>query len=247
MGCTPAAIATGTRPMPTAIEATLNMAGDRAGMKKMFERVEHSHAGGGHGHEDEERGHHAREHHRQLELAGHAGEVAGEQAHEGGAKTTAATTRRAVTSDERRHDRVAEPPGAFAALEGQGAAEGGYERGAHGPLGEEVAHQIGHAERHQEGVHGVAGAEPVGQHLFPHQAEDAAGHRGRAGDAGRRASAERSPRRCCHGSRARSRYARRAPQRQESPKRARSGWMDTRHKKIGLQPCGGSPRRMVRG
>ena len=53
------------------------------------------------------------------------------------------------------------------------------------PFGEQVAQQVGDAERDQERIHRVAGAEPVGQHLFADQPEHAAGHGGGADDAGR--------------------------------------------------------------
>ena len=44
--------------------------------------------------------------------------------------------------------------------------------------------RFGNAERDDEGVHLVAGAEERREHLIASQAEDAAGERGRAGHAG---------------------------------------------------------------
>ena len=60
----------------------------------------------------------------------------------------------------------------------------GHERGAHRAFGEEIAHEVGNAERDDERVHLVAGAEERGEHLIAREAEEAAGERGGAGDAG---------------------------------------------------------------
>ena len=61
----------------------------------------------------------------------------------------------------------------------------GHERGAHRAFGEQIADEIGNAERDDERVHLVAGAEERGEHLIADEAENAAGERGGAGEAGR--------------------------------------------------------------
>ena len=53
------------------------------------------------------------------------------------------------------------------------------------PFGEEVAEQVRHAERHVERVHGVAGAEEIGDDRLARDGEHAARHDGRADEAGR--------------------------------------------------------------
>ena len=62
------------------------------------------------------------------------------------------------------------------------ARERRHERGAHRAFGEEVAHQVGNAEGDEVGVHLVARAEQRGEHLLAHEAEEAAGERGGAGE-----------------------------------------------------------------
>ena len=53
--------------------------------------------------------------------------------------------------------------------------EHGDEGGTQGPFGKEVPQQVGDAEGHHIGVEGVAGPEQAGEHLLPHQPQDAAG------------------------------------------------------------------------
>ena len=60
-----------------------------------------------------------------------------------------------------------------------------HERGAHRAFGEQIADEVGNAERDDEGVHVVARAEDRGEHLIADEAEDAAGERRGAGQAGR--------------------------------------------------------------
>ena len=60
-----------------------------------------------------------------------------------------------------------------------------HERGAHGAFGEQIANEVGDAERHDEGVHVVARAEDGGEHLIAEQAENPADERRGAGQAGR--------------------------------------------------------------
>jgi hypothetical protein len=63
------------------------------------------------------------------------------------------------------------------------AREGRYERGAHRSFGEQIADEIGNAERDREGVHVVARAIEREDHLIADEAEDAAGQRRETGDA----------------------------------------------------------------
>ena len=63
---------------------------------------------------------------------------------------------------ERVEHEVAETPGGGAAAGGQRAGERRDECGADRAFGEQVAEQVGDAERHVVGVHGVARAEQVG-------------------------------------------------------------------------------------
>ena len=78
------------------------------------------------------------------------------------------------------------------AVGGEPLREGRDERGAHRAFGEEIADEVGDAERDQERVHRVAGAEVVREDLVAHQPEDAAGHGGQAEDAGRAGQARSS-------------------------------------------------------
>ena len=70
------------------------------------------------------------------------------------------------------------------AVGGQLLREGGDERRAHGAFGEQIAHQVGDAEGDAKRVVGVAGAEVIGEDRVADQAEDAAGHRRQAEEAG---------------------------------------------------------------
>ncbi len=87
--------------------------------------------------------------------------------------------------DERVDDVVAQPPGGLLAVGRQLPRERRHERGAHRAFGEQIAHEVGNAERDVVGVHRVARAEERRQHLFADDAEDAARHRRGAGRRGR--------------------------------------------------------------
>ena len=87
--------------------------------------------------------------------------------------------------DEQRVEQVvAQTPRVVFAVEREPARERRHERGAHGAFREQVANEVRDAERHDEGVHVVAGAEDGGEHLIAQQAENAAGECGGAGQAG---------------------------------------------------------------
>ena len=96
-----------------------------------------------------------------------------------------------------RHDQqrvqhvVAEPPRRWLAVQRQVAREGRDEGRAHRAFGEEIADQIGNAERDVERVHLVAGAEERRQHLIADETEDAARQRRDAGEPADRARPER--------------------------------------------------------
>ena len=71
----------------------------------------------------------------------------------GPAKHDAEDDQDAGDDEQRVDDQVAEPPGALAAPRGQRRRERRDERGRHRAFGEQVAQQVGHAERDVEGVH----------------------------------------------------------------------------------------------
>jgi hypothetical protein len=79
---------------------------------------------------------------------------------------------------------VAEPPRVVFSVQSELLREGRHERRTHRAFRKQIAHEIGDAERDDERVHFIAGAEERGQHLIACKAENAAGERGRAGDAG---------------------------------------------------------------
>ena len=79
---------------------------------------------------------------------------------------------------------AAERPGRLAAVTFERTAERGHEGGRHRALREEIANEVRQPERHVEGVHLVAGAEGVREHLLAHQPQDPARHRRAAGEAG---------------------------------------------------------------
>ncbi len=87
--------------------------------------------------------------------------------------------------EERVDDEVAETPCRLAAAYGEVAGERRDERRAHRAFGEEISQEVGNAERHVEGVHVVARAEQRGQDDFAGDAEHATRHGGRANQAGR--------------------------------------------------------------
>jgi hypothetical protein len=107
---------------------------------------------------------------------------------------------------------VGEAPGRGVVLQNHGLAEDGDEGRRQGTLGEQVAQQVGDAERDGERVHDAAAAEQRRKHLLANQAEHAAAeHRqpddpGRAGiqplgaclRPGRRGGAVRRCVACCH-------------------------------------------------
>ncbi len=84
-------------------------------------------------------------------------------------------------------DEIAEPPGALAALRGQGGRERRHERSRHRPFGEQIPQKIRHPECDVERVHfGPARrTEDRGQHRFARDTKDAARHRGDADQARR--------------------------------------------------------------
>ena len=153
------------------ITATVNIAGDSAGMKSV-RRVEHISTAGGD--EREEREHDAGEIDRQFDLPGHFAEVRREQAHERRRKNHPHDDDRTRHENEGVDDRAGEAPRAFAAFECELPCECRHKRRAHGTLGKEVADEVGDSARDAEGVVGVAGAEVIRDDLVPGQPENAA-------------------------------------------------------------------------
>jgi hypothetical protein len=96
---------------------------------------------------------------------------------------------------QRIDDEVAEPPRRLAAAGGQRRREGRDEGGRHGSFGEQVAEQVGYAERDVEGVHLGAAARPENcrHDRLPRHAEDPARHRGDADETSRSSDARAHP------------------------------------------------------
>src|SRR6185295_11908363 len=80
--------------------------------------------------------------------------------------------------EERIDNEISQSPGRFGAARRERAREGWNEGRGHCALGEQVAYQIGYAERDVEGVHldAPAGTEECGKHHLAGDTEHAAGH-----------------------------------------------------------------------
>ena len=117
-------------------------------------------------------------------LPGTAANSAANRRTSGSANTMPSDDEHAGDEQQRVDHRVGEVPRAVAAVQGELPREGRDERRAHGAFGEQVADEVGDAEGDAKRVRGVAGAEVVGEHLIPHQPENAAGHRGQPEDPG---------------------------------------------------------------
>ena len=101
----------------------------------------------------------------------------------GSAKTMPTTAIRTVTIRRAVMARLPSVQARVAAVAFEGAAERRHEGGRHRALREEIADEVRQPERHVEGVHLVAGAECMREHLLAHQPQDPAGHRRAAGKA----------------------------------------------------------------
>jgi hypothetical protein len=148
----------------------------------VVQRIQHAHRGSGDGDRYQKRNHDPRQLHRELELAGHRGEVVRVQIDERPRREHAGKRDRAGDDQQRVEHVVAEPPRGLLALQRQHARERRHEGGAHRAFGEQIAHQIGKAEGDDERVHVVAGAEGRGEHLIASQPEQTAGERRQAGE-----------------------------------------------------------------
>jgi hypothetical protein len=148
-------------------------------------RVQHPHARRGHRDQREEGEHHLGEPGRELELARYGGVAGRDQPGERSGQQHAGKRDGTGDDQEAADDDPAQLPRGRPASLLQLARERRDERGAHGPLGEEVPDEVGQAERDVVRVHVIAGAESDEQDLVAQQPEHAAAHRCRADKAGR--------------------------------------------------------------
>jgi hypothetical protein len=175
----------GTRATPHTSVATVEHRRRQRRHEVVVQRVEHAHGRRRDGNHRKKWKDDACELHRQFELAGHLSKSRAYAPTSGVANTMPATTSVPVTISNAFSTLLPEAPRVVLSAQREMPGEGGHEGGAHRPFGEEIADQIRNAERHDEGVHLVAGAEQRRQHLIASQTEEPTGQRGGAGDAGR--------------------------------------------------------------
>ena len=132
-------------------------------------------------------------------LPGTAGVVLRVHGHQRLREHDAEHDQRSGDEEQRVEDVVPEPPRVMFAVQREMTREGRHERGAHRAFGEQIAHQIRNPERDDERVHVVAGAEQRREHLIAGEAEDAAGERRRAGEAGGSSQPDSARRRSLFG------------------------------------------------
>ena len=92
---------------------------------------------------------------------------------------------RAGNQEKHGDDIRREPPRGGSVARRERARERRHERGAERAFGEQIAQDVGEAERDAEGVHRIAGAEEVREDLIADESQHAAGHRRDADDASR--------------------------------------------------------------
>ena len=146
--------------------------------------VQHAHGHRGQRDHRQERQHDPRQEDGQLELVGRLGEVARHRLHD------LRRSRRGDDGEDADHREqgaghpVAEHVRRLGAAALQARLEGRHERLRQRPLGEEIAQEVGDAERHDERVGEHRRAEQRGEQLLADQAEQAREHRGRRDEPG---------------------------------------------------------------